>query len=103
MKIEIFIDLYCDEVIALSKIQNEFEEVDIEYVSGITGLEIVGTLIIPSTALLLQIISFIKDLKKNKHKSIEVKKIEVNFNSKIIIIPPNSTEKEIENIIKSLE
>lgn len=100
---EILIDIYIDDYSALANIQKQFTEVEVEFTSGLSGLEIAGTIVIPSVALFLQIISFIKDMKKESHPSTEIKKIECHFDTRIIVISANATEEEILKTLKDIK
>lgn len=103
MQPEISIDLYCDESGALSEVQQRFDGVDVEYASGLGGLEIVGTLIIPSAALCLQVISFVRELKREKHQSLQIKHIELRVGDKTVALPADVAPEQVAAAIAALE
>lgn len=100
---EFFLDIYSDEAIALTEIQKEFQDIDIEYASGLSGLEIAGTLIIPATALLFQVITFTKELKKEKHQSIIIKRIVIQKGDETVVVDGDADDNRIMEIIKSIQ
>jgi hypothetical protein len=102
METIIYIDLNADDYKPLSKIHKRFETIEVEYTSGITGLEIIGTLIIPSIALCFQIISFIEQLKEKKHKSIVIKKIDIRINNSVVYLSDNPSKEDIEKTMEKL-
>jgi hypothetical protein len=61
MSIEIVFEIAGDNPAILSQLAKEAPEAQVDYISGMGGLEILGTLAIPSLALALQILSMIRD------------------------------------------
>lgn len=60
MSFEIVFDVAGDDPAVLWEVERAAPDAEVQHLSGIGGLELIGTIAIPSTALVLQIISMLQ-------------------------------------------
>ncbi len=100
---EILFDIYCDETAPLLVVIKKHEDVDVEFTSGLGGLEIIGTLVIPGVALALQVLSLIRELKKKEHPTLIIKQVHIHIDDSRTLISapiPEELEKVLTNLKK---
>lgn len=66
MSIEIHFDIACDDPATLVEITNELPQAEIEFHSGMGGLETVGTIVLPGLVLALQAAAWIREWRKKE-------------------------------------
>ena len=77
MDIEFVCDIEGKNVSTLRSVGEELPDADVDYHSGLGGLEIIGTIAIPGTALLLQLFSIIRDARR-KDSTINIVQIHIH-------------------------
>ena len=61
MSLEIVFDIAGDDSAVLLELERTIPDARVEHLSGMGGLEIIGTIAIPTAALVVQIIAMLKD------------------------------------------
>lgn len=99
---EILFDVNCDETTPLLIVIKQYEDVEVEFSSGLGGLEVIGTLVIPGLALALQVLSLIRELKKKDHPTLIIKQVHIHLGDNRTLIS-SPTPEALEKVLIELE
>lgn len=105
MSFEIVFDVAGDDPAILSEIERAVPEADVQHLSGLGGLELIGTIAIPSTALLLQIIAMVQAAKA-KPSNTNIVQVHIYNDDRSLTLnvgDPASLSEEIEEAVAKLK
>ena len=106
MTFEIVFDIAGDDPAILSEIERAAPEAEVQHLSGIGGLELIGTIAIPSTALVLQIIAMVQAARAKPSNTTNILQVHIYNDDRSLTLnvgDPASLSEQIEEAVAKLK